>query len=103
MSVTLTQSKFLLQEEVLPLQSSSEDSDDSDDEENSEDEDKDVLGDDEGDLPDPKAWGRKRKNYYDTDYVDQDFGGECTISVKKITDLTLDLQYFHMFTGYLFL
>nr|XP_018913173.1 PREDICTED: something about silencing protein 10 [Bemisia tabaci] len=63
------------EEEVLPLQSSSEDSDDSDDEENSEDEDKDVLGDDEGDLPDPKAWGRKRKNYYDTDYVDQDFGG----------------------------
>ena len=32
-------------------------------------------GDEDDDLPDVRAWGKKRKNYYSTDYVDQDYGG----------------------------
>lgn len=32
-------------------------------------------GDDSDDLPDVRAWGQKRRNYYNTDYVDQDYGG----------------------------
>ncbi|CAH2262852.1 something about silencing protein 10 [Pararge aegeria] len=27
------------------------------------------------DLPDSKAWGKKKKSYYSTDYVDEDYGG----------------------------
>lgn len=38
--------------------------------------DSDIEGkeDDDG-LPDSKAWGTKKKSYYNTDYVDQDYGG----------------------------
>jgi len=32
-------------------------------------------GDDSDDLPDVRAWGQKRRNFYNTDYVDQDYGG----------------------------
>lgn len=31
-------------------------------------------GEDDG-LPDAKAWGSDRKQYYDTDYVDKDYLG----------------------------
>lgn len=27
------------------------------------------------DLPDSKAWGKRKKSYYSTDYVDEDYGG----------------------------
>lgn len=27
------------------------------------------------DLPDSKAWGKKKRSYYSTDYVDEDYGG----------------------------
>lgn len=27
------------------------------------------------DLPDPKAWGQKKRAFYSTDYVDEDYGG----------------------------
>jgi len=32
-------------------------------------------GDNSDDLPDVRAWGQKRRNFYNTDYVDQDYGG----------------------------
>lgn len=39
--------------------------------------DSDVEGkdDSEDDLPDAKAWGKSKRSYYSTDYVDQDYGG----------------------------
>lgn len=39
--------------------------------------DSDVEGQEQSDddLPDPKAWGKNKKSYYATDYVDQDYGG----------------------------
>lgn len=38
--------------------------------------DSDIEGmDDDDKLPDSKAWGKKKKDYYYTDYVDQDYGG----------------------------
>ncbi|XP_034255568.1 something about silencing protein 10 [Thrips palmi] len=38
--------------------------------------DSDIEGkDDDFNLPDQRAWGKTRKNYYNTDYVDQDYGG----------------------------
>lgn len=39
--------------------------------------DSDIEGkEDDDDLPDSKAWGTKKKSYYNTDYVDQDYGGK---------------------------
>lgn len=32
-------------------------------------------GDDSDDLPNVRAWGQKRRNFYNTDYVDQDYEG----------------------------
>ena len=39
--------------------------------------DSDVEGQEKSDddLPDSKAWGKKKKSYYSTDYVDEDYGG----------------------------
>ncbi|XP_045448013.1 something about silencing protein 10 [Melitaea cinxia] len=39
--------------------------------------DSDVEGQEksDNDLPDSKAWGKKKRSYYSTDYVDQDYGG----------------------------
>lgn len=39
--------------------------------------DSDVEGQEgsEDDLPDVKAWGKKKRAFYSTDYVDEDFGG----------------------------
>ncbi|XP_014367192.2 something about silencing protein 10 [Papilio machaon] len=39
--------------------------------------DSDVEGQEnsDDDLPDSKAWGKKKKSFYSTDYVDQDYGG----------------------------
>lgn len=51
-----------------------EDGEDEDDDVNM---DSDIEGkDEEFDLPDQRAWGKTRKNYYNTDYVDQDYGGK---------------------------
>lgn len=32
-------------------------------------------GEDDDGIPDSKAWGKNKKHYYSTDYVDQDYGG----------------------------
>ncbi|CAK1580381.1 unnamed protein product [Parnassius mnemosyne] len=39
--------------------------------------DSDVEGQEnsDDDLPDAKAWGKKKRSYYSTDYVDEDYGG----------------------------
>lgn len=70
------------EEEVLKIRSS--DDDDDDEEEDKEDGirpvgsdmDSDIEGKEDNDnLPDPKAWGKRRKDFYHTDYVDEDYGG----------------------------
>lgn len=74
---------ILKQEEVFRIHSSDDDDDDEGDEGNlmepvGEDMDSDIEGKGDNDrdgLPSSKAWGKKRKNYYHTDYVDQDYGG----------------------------
>ncbi|PSN36885.1 hypothetical protein C0J52_11435 [Blattella germanica] len=54
---------------------------DSTDEEKEDNEDKlpdsdiEGLADEDDDLPDVKAWGKKKRSFYSTDYVDQDYGG----------------------------
>jgi len=60
------------EEEVYGLPSNS--STDGEDEKMSES-DVEGQGDDSDDLPDVRAWGQKRRNFYNTDYVDQDYGG----------------------------
>lgn len=47
-----------------------------------------VLGkasdaDSEEGLPDSKAWGKRSGKYYNTDYVDKDFGGEFIIFIDN--------------------
>lgn len=43
-------------------------------------------GDDSDDLPDARAWGQKRRNFYYTDYVDQDYGGQELLYISHISD-----------------
>jgi len=61
-----------IEEEVYGFQSNG--STDGEDEKMSES-DIEGQGDDSDDLPDVRAWGQKRRNFYNTDYVDQDYGG----------------------------
>lgn len=35
----------------------------------------DVEGQEDDDLPDIRAWGKDKRKYYSTDYVDADYGG----------------------------
>lgn len=48
---------------------------DSDENEDVEDMESDIDGAGDDDLPDVRAWGHKKKTFYNTDYVDQDYGG----------------------------
>lgn len=41
------------------------------------------------DLPDDRAWGQKKKSYYSTDYVDQDYS---TSNQKDMLDAELEEQ-----------
>ncbi|XP_067006601.2 something about silencing protein 10 [Anabrus simplex] len=62
-------------EEVFGIHSEG-DSDAENDGNDIEDMASDLDGQEEGDgLPDPKAWGKKRKTFHHTDYVDEDYGG----------------------------
>ncbi|XP_046665044.1 something about silencing protein 10-like [Homalodisca vitripennis] len=64
------------EEEVFGIHESDDEDDDGEMEEPVGDEmDSDIEGKDEDNLPDSKAWGSKKKSYYNTDYVDQDYGG----------------------------
>ncbi|XP_057656568.1 something about silencing protein 10 isoform X1 [Diorhabda carinulata] len=53
----------------------SDHSDDDDDSDNNELALSDVEGQDDDDLPDIRAWGKDKRKYYKTDYVDDDYGG----------------------------
>lgn len=35
----------------------------------------DIDGQDDDDLPNIRAWGKDKRSYYSTDYVDPDYGG----------------------------
>lgn len=69
------------EEEVLKVHSSEEDNDNEEEEEDlvkavGSDMDSDIEGKEENyNLPDSKAWGKRRKDFYHTDYVDEDYGG----------------------------
>lgn len=60
------------QDEILAVRSEDEDS-------NSDDKSElavsDIEGQEDDDLPDIRAWGKDRRQYYKTDYVDPDYGG----------------------------
>lgn len=53
---------------------------DDDDEEEDSDEnapfenDSDIVSDNDDDIPDAKAWGKSKSSFYNTNYVDQDYG-----------------------------
>lgn len=49
----------------------SDDDDDDDDQIN----DSDIDGQDDDDIPDVRAWGKSKRDFYSTDYVDPDYGG----------------------------
>ena len=88
---SLSKSKAEKQTVALMDIPSSEDSDDDvegiadedefDDDEGSDGEDDDMKSDIEGQesdtdgMIDQKAWGKNKKNYYNTDYIDADYGG----------------------------
>ena len=61
------------QEEIYGL--GDEDSDDEDGKGKMSDSDIEGKEDEDDNLPDVRAWGKKRKNFYRTDYVDEDYGG----------------------------
>ncbi|CAH0691922.1 unnamed protein product [Spodoptera exigua] len=53
--------------------------------------DSDVEGQEQSDddLPDSKAWGKKKRSYYATDYVDEDYGGFDRILLAVRNNLEL--------------
>lgn len=53
-------------------------SDDDEDDEKKHISDSDIEGaeSDEDDLPNDKAWGKLRRSFYNTDYLDKDHGGK---------------------------
>lgn len=63
------------------------DQEDDSDGKDSFDSDMDVKKQDDYDLPDKKAWGKKKKSYYHTDYVDDDYD---TITEKKLEAAKLE-------------
>ena len=69
-----TRENFDSDDEVYGLQ----DENDNDDDDDEEDEKDSMASDIEGleqddDLPDERAWGKNKRSYYSTDYVDQDY------------------------------
>lgn len=57
-----------MQEEVFGFDASS-------DEDKAGDKDSDAEGASDDDLPKLEAWGKSKKSFYNTDFVDQDFDG----------------------------
>lgn len=55
-----------------------EDDDNDNDNDNKHISDSDIEGAESGsdDLPNDKAWGKLRKSFYNTDYLDKDHGGK---------------------------
>ncbi|XP_026465732.1 LOW QUALITY PROTEIN: something about silencing protein 10-like [Ctenocephalides felis] len=48
--------------------------------------DSDIEGAEDDDLPDARAWGKRKGTYYSTDYVDQDYGGFNDEQEEKIAE-----------------
>lgn len=74
-------------EEVLGFGSSDDDDDDQENDAEEEDSDKerfendsDIASDREDGIPDAKAWGKTKNSFYNTNYVDQDYG---TLSLRE--------------------
>lgn len=74
-----TVDNFDSEDEVYGLQDD-QGTDEDEDEDDGDEEDADSMKSDieglqeDDDLPDERAWGKKKKQYYSTDYVDQDYG-----------------------------
>ncbi|CAB3261574.1 unnamed protein product [Arctia plantaginis] len=62
-------------EEEMYAFSESDNSDDNKDDLGMADSDVEGQEESDDDLPDSKAWGKKKRSYYATDYVDEDYGG----------------------------
>ncbi|XP_031827034.1 UTP3 small subunit processome component Sas10 [Nomia melanderi] len=75
--------------EVYGLQNKNEkDQDDTEDEEEADSMVSDIEGlQEDFDLPNEKAWGKKKKAYYSTDYVDPDY---ATTSQKDLADAEME-------------
>ncbi|XP_076321843.1 something about silencing protein 10-like [Tachypleus tridentatus] len=64
------------QEEVMGLELSEDDDEDSElDDYYTVKKDQIISDNEDGDLPDVKAWGKRKSMYYSADYVDEDYGG----------------------------
>ncbi|KAM3965101.1 UTP3 small subunit processome component Sas10 [Aphomia sociella] len=63
------------EDEMYGFSESDEDSDNKADDLNIADSDVEGQENSDDDLPDAKAWGKKKRSYYATDYVDEDYGG----------------------------
>lgn len=78
----------------------SDDSSDGDGEKMS-DSDIEGQGDDSDDLPDVRAWGQKRRNFYNTDYVDQDYGGMRLLTIASASEQSTSLHFHDINSDYL--
>ncbi|XP_026761700.2 something about silencing protein 10 [Galleria mellonella] len=63
------------EEEVYGFSESDEDTDNKTNDLSIADSDVEGKEKSDEDLPDSKAWGKKKRSYYATDYVDEDYGG----------------------------
>lgn len=63
------------EDEVYGFSESGDDSDDKKEDLGMADSDVESQEKSDDDLPDSKAWGKKKRSYYATDYVDEDYGG----------------------------
>ncbi|XP_028162931.1 something about silencing protein 10 [Ostrinia furnacalis] len=63
------------EEEMYGFSESEDDEEQKKDDLGIADSDLDDQGKSDDDLPDSKAWGKKKQAYYATDYVDEDYGG----------------------------
>lgn len=62
----------MFQDEVFAVRSADEDSDSDD---KSDLAASDIEGQEDDDMPDVRAWGKDKRKFYKTDYVDPDYGG----------------------------
>lgn len=61
------------EKELLAFQQAADDSEEDDDFDEKFEADSDIGEDDDGDIPDQRAWGKKRRDFFSTDFVDQDY------------------------------
>lgn len=66
------------EKELLSFQQPAGDSEDESDFDEKFEADSDIADDDNDDIPDSRAWGKKRRDFYSTDFVDQDYSSYNT-------------------------